>query len=106
MSMRAAKPSSAMSRRGVVRRNPRIKPMQMQLSMHQSKRCGAHSRRSGKPCRNGAMTNGRCRMHGGKSTGPPKGNRNAWKHGNYSGQEEARRAVLRLLLHTSRNEKV
>jgi hypothetical protein len=53
------------------------------LPMHQSKRCGAHSRRSGKPCRNGAMKNGRCRMHGGKSTGAPKGNRNAWKHGNY-----------------------
>ncbi|KKN33856.1 hypothetical protein LCGC14_0799360 [marine sediment metagenome] len=32
--------------------------------------CGAHSRRSGKPCRNGAMNNGRCRMHGGTNTDP------------------------------------
>ena len=36
------------------------------LPMHLSLRCGAHSRRSGKPCRNGAMNNGRCRMHGGQ----------------------------------------
>lgn len=26
-------------------------------------------------------------MHGGKSTGAPKGNRNAWRHGNYSSVE-------------------
>jgi uncharacterized protein YjcR len=30
------------------------------------------------------MPNGRCRMHGGKSPGAPKGNKNAWKHGRYS----------------------
>lgn len=33
--------------------------------------CGAHCRTTGKPCRNWAMANGRCRMHGGKSTGRP-----------------------------------
>ena len=32
------------------------------------------------------MANGRCRMHGGKATGAPKGNRNAWKHGKYSAE--------------------
>ena len=32
------------------------------------------------------MANGRCRMHGGKATGAPKGNRNAWKHGAYAGE--------------------
>ena len=83
---------------GVVHQNPRNKPMQSQLPMHLSPRCGAHSTRSGKPCRNGAMKNGRCRMHGGKSTGAPKGNRNGWKHGHYSAQEQARRTALRLLL--------
>ena len=31
-------------------------------------RCGAHTR-SGEPCRQPAMRNGRCRMHGGLSTG-------------------------------------
>ena len=34
------------------------------------RRCGAHSRRTGKPCLQPAMKNGRCRLHGGKSTGP------------------------------------
>ena len=38
--------------------------------------CGAKTR-SGQTCRNRAMQNGRCRMHGGKSTGAPTGNRNA-----------------------------
>ena len=46
-------------------------------------RCGAKTR-SGKPCQSPGMANGRCRMHGGASTGAPKGNRNAWKHGAYS----------------------
>jgi hypothetical protein len=32
-------------------------------------RCGAHTR-SGESCRQPAMKNGRCRMHGGLSTGP------------------------------------
>lgn len=30
------------------------------------------------------MPNGRCRMHGGKSPGAPKGNQNAYKHGGRS----------------------
>ena len=33
--------------------------------MHLSLRCGAYARCTGEPCRNGAMANGRCRMHGG-----------------------------------------
>ena len=33
-------------------------------------RCGARSKRTGKPCRGAAMPNGRCKVHGGKSTGP------------------------------------
>lgn len=56
----------------------------MQNKPHTRKRCGAKTR-TGKPCKNGAMANGRCRMHGGKSTGPPpekmKGNSNARTHG-------------------------
>lgn len=48
------------------------------------RRCGAHARSTGKPCRQWAKKNGRCRLHGGLSTGPPKGNRSAWKHGIYS----------------------
>lgn len=41
--------------------------------------CGAKTR-NGSPCKNNAMSNGRCRMHGGKSTGV-KGNKNAAKPG-------------------------
>jgi len=36
-----------------------------------AKPCGAKGKRSGKPCRCPAMPNGRCRLHGGKSTGRP-----------------------------------
>jgi len=32
--------------------------------------CGANAKRTGKSCRQPAMKNGRCRLHGGKSTGP------------------------------------
>jgi len=46
-------------------------------------RCGAKTR-TGKPCKAYAMANGRCRMHGGSSTGPPKGNQNSKKHGFFS----------------------
>lgn len=46
-------------------------------------RCRARTRR-GTECQAPAMPNGRCRLHGGKSPGAPKGNRNAWKHGQQS----------------------
>lgn len=42
--------------------------------------CGAKTRKGGK-CQNAAMANGRCRLHGGKSTGAPAGNTNAAKAG-------------------------
>jgi hypothetical protein len=50
------------------------------------RRCGAKTR-SHNDCPNPGMANGRCRMHGGKSTGPKseEGRRRAkrgnWKHG-------------------------
>jgi len=37
-------------------------------------------------------------MHGGKSTGAPKGNRNALKHGRYTAEAIARRQELRVLM--------
>ncbi len=45
-------------RNGNPRGNPNLAP-----------RCGARTR-AGCPCRSPAMANGRCRMHGGASTGP------------------------------------
>ena len=37
----------------------------------QTNKCGAHCRTTNQPCKNSAMPNGKCRMHGGKSTGRP-----------------------------------
>lgn len=64
-------------------------------------KCGAYSRRTGKPCRQPAMKNGRCRIHGGKSTGPPKGNQNALKHGFYTREAIAGRKDIRRLMKDS-----
>jgi hypothetical protein len=63
--------------------------------------CGAKTR-SGEPCKNPAMTNGRCRMHGGKSTGPPKGSQNALKHGLYTQAAIEERRQIRELIKDSR----
>src|SRR5262249_43362855 len=66
-------------------------------------RCGARTRR-GTKCQAPMMLNGRCRMHGGGSTGPrtPEGlarsRRANWKHGLYSAQAKAERRLLRKLL--------
>jgi hypothetical protein len=63
--------------------------------------CGARTR-SGAQCRSPVVKGrSRCRMHGGKSPGAPKGNKNAWKHGRYSRvaiaeRSEVRRAVQEL----------
>ncbi len=48
------------------------KPME-KLPMHLSPRCLARTRR-GTLCQCPAMPNGRCKLHGGKSTGAPTGN--------------------------------
>ena len=70
-------------------------------------RCGAKTRR-GTPCKAPAMANGRCRMHGGKSTGPrtPEGlerSRKAnLKHGLYSAELLEERKFIRQLLRNSR----
>lgn len=48
------------------------------------------------------MPNGRCRMHGGKSTGAPKGNQNAFKHGRYTAKALAMRKSVGALLRSAR----
>ena len=69
--------------------------MRKPLPMHLSARCGAKTR-SGSPCQSGAMRNGRCRMHGGKSPGAPKGERNgAYKHGRFTNEAIAMRQQIR-----------
>ena len=80
--------------------NPQGNPMN-------APRCGAKTRK-GTPCRAPAMANGRCRMHGGKSTGPrtPEGlerSRKAnFKHGFYSAESIAERRYISQLLRNSR----
>ncbi|TDR92999.1 hypothetical protein EV668_0244 [Enterovirga rhinocerotis] len=44
------------------------------------------------------MANGRCRMHGGKAKGAPKGNSHAFKHGRYTAEAIAERRRLMALL--------
>src|ERR1044072_3745310 len=70
-------------------------------------RCGAKTRR-GTPCRSAAMPNGRCRMHGGCSTGAktPEGIERIraarTKHGRYSAASIARRRAARQAIRTIR----
>lgn len=63
-------------------------PMQADLSRY----CGAHCRTTGEPCKNYPMPNGRCRMHGGKSTGRPIVN------GRYTNAEKQDRREVRELI--------
>ena len=49
------------------------------------------------------MANGRCRMHGGKLPGAPRGNRYAWKHGRYSGEAIRRRREVAKLVREMRS---
>lgn len=51
--------------------------------------CGARTR-AGSTCNGKPMENGRCRLHGGKATGAPKGNQNAVGHGPPVGNSNAR----------------
>ena len=71
--------------------------MQSRLPMHTSLRCRARTR-AGTPCQSPAMPNGRCRMHGGKAPGAPKGNSHALKHGRYTAEAIAERRELMALL--------
>ena len=89
--------------------NPRENPMRSvpdwHITMpfaHASPRCGARTRAS-TPCRSPAMPNGRCRMHGGASTGPrtQEGLQRIVKartrHGRYGAEMRALRRLMRLM---------
>ncbi len=78
-------------RHGVIGGDPRTAP-----------RCGARTR-AGTPCQGPAMRNGRCRMHGGASTGPRTAEglqriaQARTVHGAYSAEVRALRRMLRNL---------
>ena len=69
---------------------------------HACPRCGARTR-SGLACKGQAMANGRCRMHGGSSTGPrtPEGLQRLVQartvHGRYGAEMRELRRLMRLL---------
>ncbi|WP_065750922.1 HGGxSTG domain-containing protein [Bradyrhizobium paxllaeri] len=68
-----------------------------------SPRCGANTRTSG-ACRSPAVHGKkRCRMHGGaQGSGAPRANRNARKHGLFTGDAIAERRQIRALLGEAR----
>jgi hypothetical protein len=54
-------------REPIERARARLEPL---VRANAAPRCGARSKRTGRPCRGAAMANGRCKVHGGKSTRP------------------------------------
>jgi hypothetical protein len=65
----------------------------------QAPRCGARTR-SGAPCKAPAVRGrARCRMHGGKSTGAPKSDRNGnFRTGDWTQEVEAERRWIKGLV--------
>jgi hypothetical protein len=81
----------------------------MGLDFRNLPRCGAKLRsRDGATCRQVAMTNGRCYLHGGKSTGPrtkeglERMQQSKTKHGYYSKARIEERKYFRLKLRNMR----
>ncbi len=72
-------------------------------SMMASRRCDAKTRAGGS-CRAPAMLGKlRCRMHGGSpGSGAPRGNRNARRHGLFTGKAIAEREQVQALLGEAR----
>ncbi len=79
-----------MARMGKLRRGGRAAHWTV---MGKAPRCGAKAKSTGEPCQGPAMANGRCRLHGGLSTGPKteegkaKVRVAATKHGMYAGPD-------------------
>ena len=67
-----------------------MKEARIALALHPQ--CGAKCKQSDSYCRNPSMQNGRCRIHGGKSTGPKP------KHGQASVAAKLRQKEIRFLL--------
>lgn len=73
------------------------------LALAQHPRCGAFCRTTGGTCRNAAMANGRCRMHGGMSTGAPKGIANPhYRHGLRTNETMLQRKAARIFIRAAR----
>jgi hypothetical protein len=83
-------------------RRGRLKNSNPPGDVSQVRRCGAKNRQ-GRPCRCPAMANGRCRLHGGLSTGPKtlagveRIRQAVTKHGRYSQAARAEELHFRTL---------
>jgi hypothetical protein len=64
-------------------------------------RCGAHAKGRQAPCMQYAMKNGRCRWHGGKSTGAKSPHRPV-KHGERTKQAEQDRREIASLMNAAK----
>ena len=78
---------------------------------HDSSVCGAKSRTNKhKPCRRISMANGRCHLHGGKSTGAKTTEGRliqkmaCWKHSSQSKEAIAEAKMVRQMIHAYREE--
>ena len=73
-----------------------------------ARRCGVQSKRNRRSCRAPAMPNGRCRMHGGGSTGPrtqeglARSRKARFRHGFHSRPVRDARARARWVLREAR----
>jgi hypothetical protein len=66
-------------------------------------RCRAHCRTARFPCRSAAIANGRCRMHGGKSPGAPRGELHPnYRHGRRTMELRLERNALRAAIRNIR----
>ena len=73
------------------------------LDLRSLPRCQAMAKSTSRRCGNPAMNGKRvCYIHGGKSTGAPKDNKNALKHGRYTADAIERSYNLRMLLKHSK----
>lgn len=59
--------------------------------------CGEDTK-NGNPCKAPAMANGKCRWHGGRNRGAPRGNKNALKHGRYTAEAIAEQKKFNSLM--------
>ena len=74
------------------------------LDLRTLPRCNAKAKSTGQRCGNPAMKGKRvCYIHGGRSKGAPKGNKNAFNHGFYSAEAKAERRYIRMLLKWSKD---
>ncbi len=79
--------------------------------MSEKVRCRAYARSTGKPCQAKALPNGRCKLHGGMSTGPktPEGRQAiamATKQRMFNGQLKSAKLGFKTWLETGGRERL